>query len=164
MAPTIHATAVLAGTRAVLIRGPAGAGKSRLGYALLSCVIRGELPFARLVGDDRVHLEAVDHRLLVRPAPTLAGLMEIRGLGVLHLPFEPVALAGMVVDLADTHAERLPPAEAQTVRIEGVLLPRLAVAPGINPLPLVLSKLGNVRWIAPSALEQPDFLAAVGKK
>ncbi|MGA7487776.1 MAG: serine kinase, partial [Xanthobacteraceae bacterium] len=65
--PTVHASAVLAGARAVLIRGPAGAGKSQLALALIHAGETGLLRFARLVGDDRVHLEAHHGRLLVRP-------------------------------------------------------------------------------------------------
>ena len=69
--PTIHATAVLVGARAVLIRGPAGSGKSSLAFALI-CAEGGALPFVRLIGDDRVHVEAAHGRLLVRPAQTIA--------------------------------------------------------------------------------------------
>ena len=49
--PTVHASAVLAGARAVLLRGPAGSGKSRLAMALLAAAQTGLLRFARLVGD-----------------------------------------------------------------------------------------------------------------
>src|SRR5262249_50773426 len=78
--PTVHASAVLAGARAVLIRGPAGSGKSQLALAVIQAAQTGLLRFARLVGDDRVHLEAHHGRLLVRPAAALAGLIEVRGL------------------------------------------------------------------------------------
>ena len=87
---TIHASAVLVGARAVLIRGPAGSGKSRLALALIQAGGTGALPFTRLVGDDRVHVEAAHGRLLVRPAETLAGLIEVRGLGIRQVPFERV--------------------------------------------------------------------------
>ena len=76
---TIHASAVLIGARAVLIRGPAGSGKSQLALALLEAEHRARLPFVRLVADDRVQLEAEHGRLLVRSVPALAGLIEVRG-------------------------------------------------------------------------------------
>ena len=136
---TIHASAVLVGARAVLIRGPAGAGKSRLAFALIEAARTGLLPFARLVGDDRVHVEAVHGRLLVRPAETLAGLIEIRGLGIRRLPFEPLATVGLVVDLAAADAERLP--QGDSSNIAGIVLPRRAVAPGEDPLPILLAAL-----------------------
>ncbi len=125
---TIHASAVLVGARAVLIRGPSGSGKSRLALELIEAARYGALPFARLVADDRVGLEAANGRLLVRPAPPLSGLIELRGIGILRLAHEPCAAIGLVVDLAAADAERLPQAENRTVEIFGIILPRLAVA------------------------------------
>jgi serine kinase of HPr protein (carbohydrate metabolism regulator) len=162
--PTIHASAVLAGARAVLIRGPAGSGKSRLAHALLEAAGTGALAFGRLVGDDRVHVEAAHGRLLVRPAPALAGLIEIRGLGLLRLPFEPVAVVGLIVDLADPDAGRLPLAVAQAAIVEGISLPRLAVAPGIDPLPLALAKLREPSSSAGPAQPSNAHTVEVGKK
>ena len=140
---TIHASAVLTGARAVLIRGPSGAGKSRLAWALIEAGRTGLLAFARLVGDDRVHVEAAGGRLLVRPAPELAGMIELRGLGIRALPHEPVAAVSLIVDLAAADAARLPPPKAGTGTIAGLELPRLAVAAGLNPLPLVLAIVRN---------------------
>ncbi|MGA8616376.1 MAG: HPr kinase/phosphatase C-terminal domain-containing protein [Xanthobacteraceae bacterium] len=137
---TIHASAVLTGARAVLIRGPSGAGKSRLALDLIEAGRSGPLRFARLVGDDRVHVQAAGGRLLVRPAEALAGLIEVRGLGILRLPYEPSAVVGLVVDLGAC-AERLPnPGEGQAT-VEGIGLPRLAVADGKGALRAVLALL-----------------------
>jgi serine kinase of HPr protein (carbohydrate metabolism regulator) len=98
----------LVGARALLIRGPAGSGKSTLALRLLQAADANHLGFARLVGDDRVHLAPAHGRLLVRPAAALAGLLEIRGLGIRRLPFEPAAVAGGVLDLGEPAAPRLP--------------------------------------------------------
>jgi HPr kinase/phosphorylase len=133
---TIHASAVLIGRKAALIRGPAGSGKSQLVWNLLSA-----LPFARLVADDRAHVEACAGRLLVRPAPALAGMLEIRGLGIRHLAYEGVAAIGLVVDLAAEDAARHPAQEAGKTAISGVTLPRLAVAAGMPALPILLAFL-----------------------
>jgi HPr kinase/phosphorylase len=138
--PTVHASAVLVGARAVLIRGPAGAGKSRLALGLIEAAQTGLLRFACLVADDRVHLEPCHGRLLARPAAALAGMIEMRGIGIKRLEHEPVAVVGLVVDLAADDAERLP-AASQAV-ISGLALPRLAVTSGAEPLPLVLAALG----------------------
>jgi HPr kinase/phosphorylase len=138
-AATVHASAVLVGARAVLIRGPAGAGKSRLALALLQAADTGLLRFARLIGDDRVHLEAQHGRLLVRPAAALAGLIEIRGLGIRSLAHAPIAVVGLVVDLAADDAERLP--SATEIELSGIRLPRLAIAAGADPLPSVIAAL-----------------------
>jgi len=134
---TIHASAVLIGPKAALIRGPAGSGKSRLVWDLL----QSAMPFTRLVADDRAHVEACAGRLLVRPAPALAGMLEIRGLGIRRLPYEPVAAVGLVVDLAAEDAARQPGQEAGKAVIGGVSLPRLAIAPGMPALAMVLALL-----------------------
>ena len=140
-AATVHASAVLAGRRAVLIRGPAGAGKSRLALALIQAADCGLIPFARLVGDDRVELAACHGRLLARPPQAVAGLIEVRGLGIRRLDHEPVAVIGLVVDLVRSEAERLPGPAEQEVAIAGIILPRLAIGPGSDPLPAVLARL-----------------------
>lgn len=156
--PTVHASAALIGAKAVLIRGASGSGKSQLAWALIqaaqnspSATRSGILPFARLVGDDRVHVEAASGRLLVRPAPALAGLIEIRGLGIRRLAHETVAVVGMVVDLAATDAGRFPAEEAAQTTISEVVLPRLAVAPGQDALSLVLAWLGTAAVPGPAA-------------
>lgn len=136
---SIHASAVLVGVTAVLIRGPSGCGKSRLAFDLIEAAGQRALPFARLVADDRAHIEAHGRRLLVRPAACLAGMLEIRGLGIRRLPYEPVAVAGLVVDLAAADAARLPEPETLSATLAGVTLPRLPVAAGTAPLPVVLA-------------------------
>ncbi len=138
--PTIHACAVLVGARALLIRGPAGAGKSRLALELIQAGASGRLAFVRLVADDRVHVAAVHGRLIAHAPATLAGLLEIRGIGIRRVPYEPMAVLRLVVDLA-TAAERMPQAAAIEAEIEGVRLPRLAVAPGVDAFSLVLAAL-----------------------
>jgi HPr kinase/phosphorylase len=139
--PSIHASAVLVGARAVLIQGPSGSGKSRLALALLQAAAQGLIPFARLVADDRAHVAAAHGRLLVRPAEALAGMIEMRGLGIRRVPYEPLAVVGLVVELGQTDAERLPESAAQRAEIAGIALPRLAVAAGADGLPFVLSAL-----------------------
>jgi serine kinase of HPr protein (carbohydrate metabolism regulator) len=141
--PTVHASAVLVGARAVLIRGPSGSGKSQLALALLRTADSGPSVFARLVSDDRSHLEAHHGRLLVRAPANLAGLIEVRGLGIRRLPFEPVAVVGLVVDLAAPDGDRLPAAASQQVTIEGIPMSRLAVAAGVDALPMVLAALSS---------------------
>jgi serine kinase of HPr protein (carbohydrate metabolism regulator) len=138
---TIHASVVLVGARAVLIRGPSAAGKSRLALVLLQAAQTGLLGFARLVADDRVLIESAGGRLLAQPAPALAGLIEVHGLGVRRVPHEPVAVVGTVLDLAAADGSRLPEQASRQAEISGVRLPRLAVAAGVEPLPLLLAYL-----------------------
>ena len=136
---TVHASAVLVGAKAVLIRGASGAGKSRLAFELIEAAHAHALLFARLVADDRVHLQSVGGRLVVDPAEPLAGLIEIRGAGLLRIAHEPSAVVGFVVDLGAADSERLPDPENRKTEIAGIALPRLAVASGAAALPAVLA-------------------------
>ncbi len=139
--PSIHASAVLVGRRAVLIRGPSGAGKSRLAFELIMAGRAGVVERAVLVGDDRVHLATVGDEIVVSAVRNLAGLVEIRGLGIRRCDFVERATVGLVVDLAAGDAERLPRPESLFTRVSGVKIPRVPVAPGYSPLPLVVAAL-----------------------
>ena len=141
MNQSIHASAVLVGSDAVLIRGPSGSGKSRLAFALILAGQARQIPATRLIGDDRVDLSEHDGRLIVRGVPALAGLIEIRGLGIRRCGHAPSAPVGLVVDLDATDAARLPAAAAMHVRIGNVTLSRVCVARGFDALPLVLAAL-----------------------
>ena len=158
---TVHASAVLVGDRAVLIRGPSGAGKSRLAFDLILAGRSGQLPTAVLVGDDRVHLDTVAGQLWVRPARELAGMIEVRGLGIRRCDFANEAIVGLVVDLAADDAERLPPPESLSVHLNGVSIPRIPVGAGYTPLPLIAAALTTT---AGSNSLQPsdDCLKGVG--
>ena len=138
---SVHASAVRVGTRAVLIRGPSGAGKSRLALDLILAGRAGQIATAMLIGDDRVHLTASDGRLMVRPALELAGLIEIRGLGIRRCDFVDEAVVDLVVDLAAADAERLPPSEALQTQISGIKIPRIPVGVGFAAFPLVAAAL-----------------------
>ena len=146
---TLHASAVLVGARAVLIRGPSGSGKSRLAFELIEAGRTGALRFARLVADDRVYLETANGRLLARAAEPLAGLIEVRGVGLLRIAYEPNAVVGLVIDLGAVDVARLPDAEQLKAEISGIALPRLAVAADGAALPRVLALLNSSQqsWI-----------------
>jgi serine kinase of HPr protein (carbohydrate metabolism regulator) len=135
----MHASVVLTGAHAVLIRGPAGSGKSRLALNLIQAASHGQLIFARLVADDRVFIEAAHGRLIARPPATLAGLLEVHGLGIAHLPYEPMAVVSWVVDLDVAAPMRMPDDSAAHATVAGVRIRRLSVAPRCDPVPLVLA-------------------------
>ena len=148
--PSVHASAVLVGNRAVLIRGPSGAGKSRLAFDLILAGRAGQIALALLVGDDRVHLEAREDQLIVRPARELAGLIEIRGLGIRRCDFAEDAIVGLVADLNAADAERMPPQEALLTSIHGVNLPRIPVEAGYSALPLIVAWLTTTAGYVPT--------------
>jgi HPr kinase/phosphorylase len=140
---TVHASAVLVGDRAVLIRGPSGSGKSRLAFDLILAGRAGQIPAATLVGDDRVYLQVAQGQLIVRPAPELAGLIEIRGLGIRRCDFAEQAAVGLVVDLSAPDAERMPAPGALFVSINGAIIPRIPVDSAYEPFPLVAAALST---------------------
>jgi HPr kinase/phosphorylase len=160
-AASVHASAVLVQNRAVLIRGASGAGKSRLAFDLILAGRAGLIPPALLVGDDRVHLDAIQGQLLVRPTRKLAGLIEIRGLGIRRCDFATEAVVGLIVDLGAADAERLPPPDALRTEVSGVIIPRIPVGIGFPALPLVIAAL-TMAASSPSPQPSPDCPKGIG--
>ena len=129
---SIHASCVAVGSHGILIRGASGSGKSTLclqlidgeGYGLGRKTLR-----ARLVADDQVELFPRKGKLVARPPASLAGLIEIRGAGILATTYKKSVILKLVVDLLPpTQVERLPDQSDQQTEIEGVKLARIAIA------------------------------------
>jgi HPr kinase/phosphorylase len=104
----LHATCVAVDGRGLLILGPSGSGKSALGLKLISLG-------ARLVADDRTEVSKTDGRLLARSPASIAGLIEARGVGILHAPTVEVAEVVLVADLSEAEDQRLPPGRRITI-------------------------------------------------
>ena len=122
MSETVHGTAVLADSFGVLIRGSSGAGKSTLAAAIIS-------RSGRLVADDRVHLSVCHGRLIATGVRSTAGMLELRGRGVISLPYERSAVIRLLVDIRPaSELERLPADEELSASVFGLVLPRQAVS------------------------------------
>lgn len=119
-----HATVVAApspqGWRGLLIQGPSGVGKSDLALRLMR-------DGWRLVGDDWVQVWACRGRLYATAPASIAGRMEVRGLGIIDRPFLPLARLALAMRLTHEPVERLPEPAWET--IDGVRLPRLDLDP-----------------------------------
>src|SRR4051794_34108180 len=139
--PTVHASAVRVGDRAVLIRGPSGAGKSRLAFDLIVAGRAGQIAPAVLIGDDRGHFQASRGQLGVGPARALGGRIGGRGPGIRRCPLAGGAGGGVIVGLSAHGGERLPPPEALLTEISGVQIPRVPVAAGATPFPMIVAAL-----------------------
>lgn len=98
----VHASCVALGRRAVLIVGPSGAGKSALALNLMALG-------ASLVADDQTEIWADADRLLAKAPAPLFGLIEARGVGILHAEPLPQGEIALVIDLGQTETDRLPP-------------------------------------------------------
>lgn len=121
----IHATGLVLGKHGLILRGPSGAGKSLLALELLAAFeMRGIR--AMLVSDDRVDIERVKVGLVMHAPPTIAGLVELRGRGIVRRPHVAKAPVHLVIDLVDTY-ERMVEEDAFLTELGGVTLPRAPV-------------------------------------
>ena len=117
----IHATCVELAGIGVLLCGPSGSGKSDLALRLIDTG-------ARLVADDRTDLAAENGALIASSPRTIAGRIEVRGLGLVSLPNIERCRVGLAVDLqAVADVERLPPARHRSYL--GIELPLVVLAP-----------------------------------
>jgi serine kinase of HPr protein (carbohydrate metabolism regulator) len=135
----VHGTCVALGRRAALLRGGSGAGKSDLALRFLSLPAEAGLALS-LVADDQVEIAANGEQALSASAPaTLAGKLEVRGLGIVTVPHLAEASLVLAVDLVEPgNVPRMPPETAETVSIAGVALPLLRLAPFEASAPLKL--------------------------
>jgi serine kinase of HPr protein (carbohydrate metabolism regulator) len=115
---TIHASCVAIGGRAVLISGRSGSGKSDLALRLID---RG----AVLVSDDYTVLQAHGGTLVASPPETIAGKIEMRGVGIVERPYVEAVPVALLVDLARA-PERLP--EPASAVLAGVAVPAVGLS------------------------------------
>ena len=123
---TIHATAVALDGLAVLLLGPSGTGKSDLALRLID---RGW----RLVADDRVVLAVRGDALWASAPPMIAGLIEVRGVGIMLEPALAQARVVLAIDLAAL-PERLPDAATRTFEGIAIAVVALSAQGGSAPL------------------------------
>jgi len=98
----VHGTCVVLDDMGILLRGPSGSGKSDLALRLID-------GGALLVADDRVDIICDQDNLWAKPPEALAGKLEVRGIGIMAMPFYPRARIRLIVDLVTERAvERLP--------------------------------------------------------
>jgi serine kinase of HPr protein (carbohydrate metabolism regulator) len=124
----VHGTGLLLGSTGVLLRGPSGAGKSVLALSLLDRWDSRELP-AFLVSDDRVDLAVTGRQLSMQAPAKLAGLIELRGRGIVSRPHKDLVTLHLVIDLVPDMARMLEE-DALTTELSGITLPRAPVPYG----------------------------------
>lgn len=121
----VHGTGLLLGSSGVLLRGPSGAGKSVLALSLLDRWEGRGLP-AFLVSDDRVDLVQTGRDLSMRAPETLAGLIELRGRGIVKRPHKSLVTLHLVIDLVPDLARMLEE-DAMVTEIAGSKVARAPV-------------------------------------
>ncbi len=136
---TIHATAVAINGLGVLLCGRSGAGKSDLALRLID---RG----AVLVSDDYTLVEAAGAAVRASPPATIAGKIEIRGIGIVAMPHAPCAPVDLVVML-DEAVDRMPCPDTITIAGVAIRLLRLAALEASAPIKVELA----IRHVATGA-------------
>lgn len=125
----LHGTCVCINGHGILIRGKPGSGKSELALRLIDAPGYGtgdQVLKAVLVADDQVLLKIDNRKLIARPPEALAGLLELRGQGILQIGYVTDIAALMVVDLAPAaEIERMPEKAALETEIGGIKLARI---------------------------------------
>lgn len=119
MSMLLHASCVAIGGRAVLITGESGAGKSDLALRLID---RG----AALVSDDQVRLNVADGQLVAAAPETIAGQIEVRGLGIVVMAHRSPMPVSLLIELG-APIERMP--EPRTRELGGIGVPAIALDP-----------------------------------
>jgi HPr kinase/phosphorylase len=135
----VHGTCVALGRRAALLRGNPGAGKSDLALRFIALPAEGDLK-PLLVADGQVFVEArADGVLHVSPPETIAGKIELRGLGIVEVPFLAEAELVLVCDLVNgKDVPRMPAAKGERTHIAGLPVPAMKLAPFEASAPLKL--------------------------
>lgn len=116
---TVHASTVSIGGRAVLIAGRPGSGKSDLALRLID---RGAI----LVSDDYTILTRSGDGLLASAPETIRGRIEVRGIGLIRMPFENAVPVALIVTLDDPVVRMPEPDQSRT--LAGISLPLVALA------------------------------------
>ncbi|WP_306142480.1 HPr kinase/phosphorylase [Roseibium sp. MMSF_3412] len=150
----VHANCLVVGTRGIVIRGRSGSGKSELTDILIEAA-KNKGNLGLLVADDRVYLSSCHGQLAARAPETIAGLLEVRGKGLVKTAFLPVAKVHLLVDLkpADT-IERLPEGGVGSENIDGLPVP-LCACPENRPW----ESIRRIRWCLRHLFRgMPDYI------
>jgi HPr kinase/phosphorylase len=135
----VHGTSVAIGRRAALLRGGSGSGKSDLALRFMALPGEGELK-PQLVADDQVWAAVTANgSLIVSPPDTIAGKLEVRGLGIVPVPFLSQARLMLVCDLVKAESmPRMPPEPWEQTLIASVPVPVVKLDPFELSAPLKL--------------------------
>lgn len=117
----VHGTSVNIDGKGVLLRGSPGSGKSDLALRLIDSG-------ATLVSDDYTEIHLTQRSVVLRAPQTIQGKIEVRGLGLMEIPFVDNIPLRLIFDLVPfQQIERMPVAEF--FEIENTKIPVLLIDP-----------------------------------
>ncbi|MBW0007359.1 MAG: HPr kinase/phosphatase C-terminal domain-containing protein [Sphingomonas sp.] len=137
-AETLHCSTVAQDGRAVLITGPSGSGKSDLTLRLID---RGY----DLVSDDQTVIKKDGERIIASAPPTIAGKLEVRGIGIVEMERVDSAPVALIVELTSSEIQRLPD-DSRERPLLGIKVPLVSVdamtASAPSKVALALDRMG----------------------
>ncbi|MBY3232370.1 HPr kinase/phosphorylase [Rhizobium laguerreae] len=142
---SVHATAIVVGKTGLLFSGPSGWGKSMLAFTCMTEARRLGL-FTALVADDQVLLSREAGAVIATCPPSITGLIELRGTGIVrqdHIPR--AAMHYAVLPGCATGENRVPPEGEMVSLAAGFSLPALRLLTGVSsPLAILMAKVPDI--------------------
>ena len=117
-AKKIHSTSVVIEDLGLLIIGQSGSGKSDLALRLIDSG-------ATLVSDDLTICKKIGDYLYLYPHSKTKGLLEVREIGIMTVPYVENIKLTLVVELEEEEFERIP--EMMSCSILGMKFPKIKI-------------------------------------
>lgn len=134
-----HATTIAIDGMGVMLRGPSASGKSDLALRMID---QG----AMLVADDRTCLDVIDDQLIAFAPEPLAGKLEVRGLGIVKVPYLERCPVSLVADLVVMNElQRLP--EEKTIKYKEKTLRHISLCAFETSAPVKLKFALTAEWL-----------------
>ncbi|MAI28658.1 MAG: serine/threonine protein kinase [Rickettsiales bacterium] len=117
-AKRFHSTSVVIEDLGILIRGQSGCGKSDLALRLIDSG-------ATLISDDLTICKKIGDYLYLHPHSKTKGLLEVREIGIMTVPYVENVKLTLVVELVEEKFERIP--EMMNCSILGMKFPKIKI-------------------------------------
>ena len=134
----LHGTCVALGETCALLTGEPGSGKSDLALRFLSMFATADGTGAALIADDQTIVSREKDSLVACAPEATAGLIEVRGIGIIEAASRPQARLALIVELTNQdEIERLPDALSPTTLLD-VEVSRIKLEPFEASAPIKL--------------------------
>ena len=119
----IYATSLELNHKGILLIGPSGSGKSDLALRLI------KEKQAVLIADDRTNIELISGTIIASCPQTIQGLLEVRGIGIVKMPYKEKSKISLIIELANNleQIERLP--QVETTTLLGIKIKKIHLYP-----------------------------------